>query len=109
MPSQWNNEVPSSKMYVILNTVNLVLKLYRYYNNLFFSDCPALSVANVTVQYDTGPSASATIAGGTVATYSCADGYQLVERRTCLVDGLWSEPEPQCTGVCRGVCTEYIS
>ena len=52
------------------------------------------------MQYSTEPSASGDFTGGTVATYSCADGYELVgdKNRTCLVDGTWTGVEPQCTG-----------
>ena len=57
-----------------------------------------MSVINGTVQYSTEPSASGNFTGGTVTTYSCADGYELVreESRTCLVDGTWTGAEPQC-------------
>ena len=70
-------------------------------NNYFFLDCPALNATDRTVQYSTEPSASGDFTGGTVATYSCADGYELVgeeNRRTCLVDVTWAGAEPQCTG-----------
>ena len=65
------------------------------------SECPTLSIENGMVQYDRDPSSSAAITGGTVATYSCADGYELVgeEKRTCLVDGTWTGTEPQCIGI----------
>ena len=55
-------------------------------------------ITNGTVQYSTEPSASGNFTGGTVATYSCAYGYELVgeENRTCLVDGT----EPHCIGHC---------
>ena len=41
-------------------------------------------------------SASGNFTGGTVATYSCAGGYELVgeENRTCPVDGTWTGAEP---------------
>ena len=70
-------------------------------NNYFFLDCTVLGITDGTVQYSTVPSASGDFTGGTVATYSCADGYELVgeeNRRTCLVDGTWVGAEPQCTG-----------
>ena len=55
-------------------------------------------ITNGTEQYSTEPSVSGDFTGGTVATYSCADGYELVgeENRTCLVDGTWTGAEPQC-------------
>ena len=67
---------------------------------VFHIECTALLVANGAVQYDPNSSTDKFM-GGTVATYSCADGYELVgeERRTCLVDGTWRGDEPQCVGV----------
>ena len=65
----------------------------------FPADCTPLSmITNGTVQYSTEPIASGFITNGTVATYSCADGYELAgeENRTCLVDGTWTGAEPQC-------------
>ena len=60
--------------------------------------CIVLNATDGTMQYSTEPSASGDFTGGTVATYSCADGYELVgeENRTCLVDGTWTGAEPQC-------------
>ena len=70
---------------------------------VFLTECSAVMVTNGEVLhvYDTDPSTSDSFMGGTVATYSCADGYELVgeERRTCLVDGTWRGDEPQCVGV----------
>ena len=66
------------------------------------SDCTPLSIiTNGTVQYSTEPIASGFITNGTVATYSCADGYEVVGEvdRTCLVDGTWTGAEPNCTGI----------
>ena len=63
------------------------------------SDCTALSfVADGIVQYSTVPSASGNFIYGTVATYSCADDYELVGEvsRTCLMDGTWTGAEPYC-------------
>ena len=50
--------------------------------------------ANGTVTYNT----SGALTSGTVATYSCEDGYELVgeETRICLVDGTWTGAEPEC-------------
>ena len=68
--------------------------------NIFLSDCTTQSVTNGTVQYSTEPTASGDFANGTVANYSCADGYELMgeQNRTCLVDGTWTGAEPICTG-----------
>ena len=80
---------------------------------IFFpSECNALDViAGGAVRYNSAePSASGGFTGGTVATYSCADGYELVgeENRTCLVGGTWTAAEPQCAGHCCYICVRFI-
>ena len=54
-----------------------------------------------TVQYSTEVPVSDNYIVGTVAAYSCADGYELVgeENRTCLVDRTWTGVEPLCKSV----------
>ena len=60
-------------------------------------------ITNGTVQYSTELSVSDDFTGGTVATYSCANCYELMgeENRTCLVDGTWTGAEPQCRSMSR--------
>ena len=68
----------------------------------FLIECSALMVTNGEVLYSRDPSTSDSFMSGTVATYSCTDGYELVgeEKRTCLVDGTWTGAEPYCVGMC---------
>ena len=84
------------------NTVTSISisKIYFSDLSLGMSDCPAMNVTDGTVQYSTEPSASGGFTGGTVATYCCANGYELLreENRTYLVDGTWTGAESQCTG-----------
>ena len=53
-----------------------------------------LHSASGTVTYST----TGDLTNGTVATYSCDDGDELVgeETRTCLVDGTWTGAESEC-------------
>ena len=62
--------------------------------------CIVLNATDGTVKYSTEPSVSGDFTGGTVATYSCADGYELVGEgsRVCLVGGTWTGAEPHCIG-----------
>ena len=67
----------------------------------FLSDCTTLSMITNGIVQNSESSTSDIITNGTVATYSCADGYELVgeENRTCLVDGTWTGAEPHCRSV----------
>ena len=47
------------------------------------------------------PNGDVTWPVGSVATYTCNSGFELVgnEMRTCQSDGIWSGEEPVCTGM----------
>ena len=48
---------------------------------------------------------------GTIATYSCSPGYQLVggsSLRACGQDGSWKGTQPFCAGVCK-ICIVHYS
>ena len=83
-----------------------MLCLYFVYIVIYFSNislwlcytvvtCPSLTLTNAVISYSNNEDF------GSVATYTCNDGYALgldVASRTCLKDGEWSGYEPVCGG-----------
>ena len=62
---------------------------------LFAVVCPSPSLIDGTIFYS-----DPTLGVGSVATYSCGTGYNLIggSTRTCQSDGTWSGSGPTCEG-----------
>ena len=72
--------------------------------------------SNISIVYTPSREVSAELLAGqrytgTIATYSCSPGYQLVEGsslRACGPNGIWNGTQPFCAGVCK-MCIIYYS
>ena len=76
-------------------------KLFSFIHRLFsftVEVCPPLSISNGSITY--GPDMTADFDVGTIATYTCNDGYRLsgFETRECVLGGRWNRLPPVCIG-----------
>ena len=79
-------------MYVYTHTTQLVACSYVLSIGFTAATCPTLPVpVSGTIDFDD-------ITIGSVASYSCDEGFELVgsTTRTCQSDGTWSGNDPQC-------------